>query len=240
MTPSSLLRVYHSRDVAMKFQMTGERNLQNLLLSDQLFTGYQPPETNAALIFGTDFTAAAHILGSHLDGPGAQRPIYVKRRGGKGYAAIAGTTGELLRPAHLGNPVYYLPLGKDSLPLLRTMGYPMWQEMLLREISRELFHFDNHPRWSFELDGQDIYILVCLSLPQIDLALRKIRMAAGQKVRIVCLDWQEPLFRLLLEPYAKDRDIRLTRLPAAYMEELSGHIKRCWEGSYGATERTGS
>lgn len=74
----------------MKFQMTGERNLQNLLLSDQLFTGYQPPETNAALIFGTDFTAAAHILGRHLDGPGAQRPIYVKRRGGKGYAAIGG------------------------------------------------------------------------------------------------------------------------------------------------------
>ena len=153
MTPSSLLRVYHSRDVAMKFQMTGERNLQNLLLSDQLFTGYQPPETTAALIFGTDFTAAAHILGRHLDGPGAQRPIYVKRRGGKGYAAIAGTTGELLRPANLGNPVYYLPLGKDSLPLLRMMGYPMWQEMLLREISRELFHFDNHPRWSIAQDS---------------------------------------------------------------------------------------
>ena len=239
MTPSSLLRVYHSRDVAMKFQVTGERNLQNLLLSSLVLTGYRPPETGAALIFGTDFTAAAHILDNHSGGP-AQQPVYAKRKGRKGYAAISGSTGELLQPTNLGNPAYYLPLCRDSLTLLELMHYSMWKEMLIREISRELFQLENNTRWTFELDGCTVYLLVCLNLPQIDLTLRKIRAAPHQWARIICLDWQEPLFRRLLEPYAKDRDIRLTRLPAAYMEDLSERIKRCWEECYGEDKRTNS
>ena len=230
MTPSYLFRVYHSREVAMKFQVTGEKNFRNLLLTDRIFTGYLPQADDAALIFGTDFTAAEHILRGNLEGNGAQLPIYVKSEGQKGYHAVKGTKGEMLTPGNLGNPAFYLPLCGESLSILRLMHYPFWQDTLIREINRELFHMENNSRWCFELDGCVVYILVCLNLPQFGLALQTIRTAADKKVRIICLDWQEPLFRQLLESIAHSRDIRITRLPAVYIEEIQKQLERYWEG----------
>jgi len=227
-TPSYLLRVYHSRDVAMKIQVTGERNFHNLLLSDLILSGYLPQENDAALVFGKDFTAAEHILGNHLERSNAQTPVYVKRGKKKGYHAIHGTKGEMLAPANLGNPTFYLPLYKESLGLLRLMHYPLWQNMLIREICREVFQLNNQERWCFETDGCTVYILVSLNLSQIALAMRNIRMSADKKIRIICLDWQEPFFSQMLEPFADHLDIRLTRLSAAYMESILKYFEQYW------------
>lgn len=230
MTPSCLLRVYHSRDVAMKFHVTGERNFHDLLLTAKVFRGYLPKQDNAALIFGSGFTAAQHILSSRLNGQTARMPVYTKRKGGKGYKALAGTAGEMLTPTNLGNPAFFLPLSADSRPLLRLMRYPFWQEEMVRRINREVFRLENHARWQFELDGRTVYILAALDLAQIDLALRSIKSSAGKKVWIICLDWQEPLFRQLLGSFPHSCEIRLTRLPAAYMDDLLAAFERFWEG----------
>lgn len=225
-TPSYLFRVYHSRDVAMKVQVTGERNFHNFLSTDFIFKGYRPCENNAVIILGTDFTAAIHILGSS----GVQAPIYVKDGSRRGYQAVKGAKGELITPSSLGKPAFYLPLQRESLMLLRLMQYPFWKEMLIREINREVFGLDNQERWSFELEGSSVYVLVPLALSQLSLSLQVIRTAVNKKVWIICLDWQEPLFRELLRPFACEREIRLTRLPSAYMEDLNHRFKEYWEG----------
>lgn len=230
-TPSYLLRVYHSRDVAMKFHSIGEQNFQCLLLSPKIFTGYLPEEQNAALILGTDFTAARHILEHHLAGYSSRMPLSAKKKGGKGYTAVNGLAGELVTPANLGRPAFYLPLCKDSLPLLRLMAYPFWQGFLVREVSRELFPRLSLPLWCFETDGYTVYILAALNLAQIDLAMRTVQGNSGKKVRFVCLDWQEPLFRQLLEPFAGQRDLWLTKLPARFLEGLLQREKEYWEGA---------
>ena len=231
LTPSYLLRVYHSRDVAMKFHSTGEQNLQCLLLSPKIFTGYLPEEQNAALIFGADFTAAQHILEHHLAGHSSRMPLSAKKKGGRGYTAVKGLAGELVTPTNLGKPAFYLPLCKDSLPLLRLMAYPSWQGFLVREINRGLFPQLEPSRWCFEADGYTVYILAALNLAQIDLAMRMVQGNSGKRVRIVCLDWQEPLFRPLLESFAGQRDLWLTKLPAGFLEGLLQREKEYWEGA---------
>ena len=69
-----------------------------------------------------------------------------------------------------------------------------------------------------------VYILAALNLAQIDLAMRMAQGHSGRKVRIVCLDWQEPLFRPL-------RDLWLTKLPAGFLEGLLQREKEYWEGA---------
>ena len=231
LTPSYLLRVYHSRDVAMKFHSTGEQNFQCLLLSPKIFTGYLPEEQNAALVLGTDFTAAQHILEHHLAGHSSRMPLSAKKKGGKGYTTVKGLAGELVTPTNLGKPAFYLPLCKDSLPLLRLMAYPFWQGFLVREISRGLLPDLEQAHWCFEKDGYMVYILAALNLAQIDLAMRMAQGHSGRKVRIVYLDWQEPLFRPLLEPFAGQRDLWLTKLPAGFLEGLLQREKEYWEGA---------
>jgi hypothetical protein len=193
LTPSCLLRVYHSRDVAMKFHSTGEHNFQCLLLSPKIFTGYLPEEQNAALIFGADFTAAQHILEYNLAGHSSRMPLSAKKKGGR--------------------------------------GYPSWQGFLVREISRGLFPQLEPSRWCFEEGGYTVYILAALNLAQIDLAIQMVQGNSGRKVRIVCLDWQVPLFRQLLEPFAGQRDLWLTKLPAGFVEGLLQREKEYWEGA---------
>ena len=231
LTPSYLLRIYHSRDVAMKFHSTGEQNFQCLLLSPKIFTGYLPEEQNAALILGTDFTAAQHILEHHLAGHSPRMPLSAKKKGGKGYTAVKGLAGELVTPTNLGKPAFYLPLCKDSLPLLRLMAYPFWQGFLVREICQGLLPDLEQAHWFFEKDGYMVYILAALNLAQIDLAMRMVQGHLGRKVRIVCLDWQEPLFRQLLEPFAGQRDLWITKLPAGFLEGLLQREKDDWEGA---------
>lgn len=229
MTPSYLLRVYHSRDVAMKFHVTGERNFRALLLSDFVFSGYVPLDRDGVLIFGDDFTAAAHIIEHNLYGYSSRLPAYVKRAGGKkGYEPRKGTSGEMLTPTNLGKPAFYLPLRAESLELLQLMRFPFWQEAFLREINRELFGLLDQPRWCFQCEAYMAYILAALNLTQIDVAFRSIRNTPEQKVRIICLHWQEEFFRALLEPFAGKRSIWLTRLPADYLAGQIGQLEDDW------------
>ena len=230
MTPSFLFRVYHSRDVAMKFHITGERRLQNLLLSGAVFRGYLPEASRGALLLGNDFTALLHILEHHLAGHSAKSPVYVKNRGRKGYEALPGGIGERVTPGNLGEPAFYLPLTSDSLPLLRMMRYPFWQELLTREVCRELFGLDNQPRWTFDHEGGSVYLLFTLCLQQISLAMSAVRLSPEKRIRLVCLDWQAPLFRELLSPFASNRDIRVTTLPDGYISDLQRKFDLYWGG----------
>lgn len=232
-TPSCLMRVYHSRSVAMKFHTTGEQNFQNLLLSEKVFTGRLPAEQNAVLILGDDFTAALHVLQHRLAGYSARIPMSAKQRGKSGYTSFQEAVGEMLTPTNLGNPAFYLPLCRDSLGLLRLMAYPFWQDGLVREISRALFPQEKQPRWYLEQDGYAVYILAALNLPQIDLALRMIQGNSKKKARIICLNWQELLFRQLLEPFAGQRDLWLTKLPAGFLDGLLQKYKEEWGDTNG-------
>lgn len=230
MTPSFLFRVYHSRDVAMKFHISGERNLQNLLLTGAAFRGYLPERSRAALILGNDFTALLHIMEHHLAGRSAKSQVYVKGRGAEGYKALKGSIGERVTPGNLGEPSFYLPLKPESLTLLRMMRYPFWQDLLTREICRELFGLENQPRWNFEHDGVPVYLLGALCLQQIGLAMNAIRLSPEKRAHILCLDWQTPLFRELLSPFASSREIRVTTLPDAYISRLEKQFDLYWGG----------
>lgn len=230
MTPSCLFRVYHSRDVAMKFHITGERRLQNLLLTGEVFRGYLPERNHAALLLGNDFTALLHILEHHLAGHSAKSPVYVKDRGRKGYKSLQGGIGERVTPSNLGEPSFYLPLTLDSFPLLRMMRYPFWQELLTKEVCRELFGLENQPRWTFDHKRDSVYLLFTLCLQQISLAMSAVRLSPEKRIRLVCLDWQAPLFRELLSPFASNRDIRVTTLPNGYISNLQRKFELYWGG----------
>ena len=230
MTPSHLFRVYHSRDVAMKFHITGERNLQSLLGAGLAFRGYLPEEAGAALIFGSGFTSLLRVMEHHLAGHSARAQVYVKKKKGDGYAEMKGAIGERLTPGNLGDPAFFLPLERESLTLLRMMRYPFWQELLTREVCRELFRLENQPRWCFEHDGCSVYLLPSLCLQQMGITLKAIRLSPEKKFHIVCLDWQEPLFRELLEPLSAGRNIQVTALPTAYMESLQKRFDLYWGG----------
>lgn len=229
MTPSRLLRVYHSRDVAMKFRVAGERNFRSLLLTNLVFSGHLPDDRDGVLIFGGNFTAAVRTIEHHLYGRSSRLPVSARRSGcKKGYAAMGGAGGEMLTPTNLGNPAFYLPLRAESLELLRMMQFPLWQESFLQEVNRELFGDAGQTKWCFERDGQMVFILAALNLSQIDVAFRSIRSAAAQKVWMICLHWQEKFFRELLEPFIGKRSIRLTKLPPDYMTELLKRFETEW------------
>lgn len=108
------------------------------------------------------------------------------------------------------------------------MRFPFWQETLLHEVNRELFGLPGQTRWCFQHDGYMVYVLAALNLPQIDMAFRAIRNTPEQKVRMICLYWQEEFFRSLLEPYVGKRNIWLTRLTADHIDSLARRIELDW------------
>ena len=135
-----------------------------------------------------------------------------------------------MTPSNLGEPAFYLPLISDSLSLLRMIRYPFWQELLTREVCRELFWLDNQPRWTFDHEGTSVYLLFTLCLQQISLAMSAIRLSPEKRIRLVCLDWQAPLFRELLSHLAPHRDIRVTTLPDEYISDLQRKFNLYWGG----------
>ena len=230
MTPSCLFRIYHCRDVAMKFHIAGERNLQNLLLTDQVFRGFRPEITNTALLLGYDFTALQHILESHFAGRSAKSPVYVKKRERKGYEALKGSIGERVTPGNLGTPSFYLPLRAESLTLAHVMRYPFWQELLIREINRDLMKLDNQPRWSYEQGGTSYFLLFSLCLQQINLMLQTLRLSPNKRVQIFCLDWQESFFRELLANLLAKPEVHITPLSADYINNFQRQLEFYWGG----------
>ena len=228
MTPGCLLRVFHSRDVAMKLKLTGETNFKKLLFSDEVYGGFMPDDREAVLVFGNDFSAARLIVEHHLYGHNIYLPKVVKRSGKKGgYEVMKGSGGELLGPANLGNPAYYLPLDKAGLELLPLFQFPRWADFLHRNINNRAFGVADQPKWSFEQDGRTFYVLASLNLPQIAHALRTIKNDLERPFAIACLDWQIPLFSDLLLPY-QDRDILVKRMPPDFMDEVANDLYDYW------------
>ena len=165
-----------------------------------------------------------------LAGHSAKSPVYVKGQGSGGYKALKGSIGERVTPGNLGEPSFYLPLKPESLTLLRMMRYPFWEELLTKEICRELFGLANQPRWNFEHEGCSVCLLPTLCLQQISLAVNAIRLSPEKGTRIVCLDWQAPLFQALLSPFASSREIRVTTLPDTYIARLEKQFDLYWGG----------
>lgn len=109
-TPTSLYRIYHSRDVAMRFYKTGEENFSFLLQA--AFTGYVPADNRGILVFGQDFLSAISILDNYLREKSIPPSKNVKNEG------------DVLNTTNLGNPLFYLPLCSEATDILRLMQFP--------------------------------------------------------------------------------------------------------------------
>jgi hypothetical protein len=228
MTPSYLLRVFHSRDVAMKFNVTGERNMRSLLLSDAVFSGYLPGERRGALVFGDDYTAAEKIIERHISGSKAKLPSTVKRKGR--YQSRPAAADVMLGTTNLGNPLFFVPMERRALILLRLMQYPFWQETLCRFINRTCFGQIRNNDWCHELEGRQVYILAGLNLTQIGVALQNIVRQPQQPVTLAYFDWQHGFFERLLERYGGHGDFIVKRMTSDYDVSTLATMNEYWEG----------
>jgi len=228
MTPGYLLRVYHSRDVAMKFNKTGEANMRSLLLSDAVFSGYLPDEKRGVLVFGDDYTAAEKIIERHISGNRAKLPHTVKRNGR--YYNKQSAAGVLLGTANLGTPVFYLPMERRALELLRIMQYPAWQDTFCRFINGTCFDERNNDKWCYEHDGRQIYVLASLNLTQIGIAMKNIVKQPEQPVTLVYFDWQHAFFERLINRHGGHNDILIKRMTAQYDVSTRSTMDEFWRG----------
>lgn len=227
MTPDCLLRVYHSRDVALKFLKTGENNFRNRLLGDHVFRGFRPAGTDAVLIFGAGFTSASHIIMYSLDGINTRMSLHVKKSEAKQAGKRKVVAGERLTPSNLGKPSYYLPLDVNGMAMAALFQYPGWEPMLNREIYRQAFGVPDQPGYYHELDERKIYVLASLNMNHIERAIQQISTQPNPAT-IVCLNWQEPLFRELLTPI-HGRSIQVLRMPDSFVDEAAGKLNDFWK-----------
>ncbi len=228
MTPSYLLRVYHSRDVAMKFNVTGERNMRSLLLSDAAFSGYLPVERRGVLVFGDDYSAAEKIIERHISGNKAKLPSTVKRKGR--YQSRPAAADVMMGTTNLGAPLFYAPMERSALVLLRLMQYPLWQETLCRFINHTCFNQVRNNSWCHDLEGRQVYILAALNLTQIGVALQNIVRRPQQPVTLAYFDWQHSFFEKLLERYGGYGDFIVKRMTEDYDVTANQRMKEYWEG----------
>ena len=235
MTPDYLLRVFHSRDVAIKLKITGEKNFTKLLTTGLVYSGYLPTGLDGLLVFGNGFSAARLVIEHNLNGDRKDLPYYVRKKGKAGnkkkpeYELLKGTGegGELLRPGDIGNPIFYLPLNSGGLELLPLFQFPGWADVLHRGINRQAFGIADQPMWCFNLDGRMVYVLASLNLTDIDHTLRMIKTKPAQPFAIACLEWQLPLFSDLLMPF-KEQDIVVKVMPRDFMEKMTANLYDIW------------
>lgn len=235
MTPDHLLRIFHSRDVAMKLKITGEKKFFKLLESDLVYSGYRPSAKEGVLVFGQGFSTARLVIEHNLNGDTKDLPYYVKKSGKARnrkkpkYELLEGTGkgGELLQPANIGNPTFFLPLDSGGLELLPLFQFPDWADVLHRSINKLAFHLDDEPKWCHEMDGRKIYLLASLNLTWIDHVMRLIKNEPEQAFTIACLHWQTPLFIDLLQPF-KTQDIVVKVMESSFMEEVKNKLYDIW------------
>ncbi|MDR1704985.1 MAG: hypothetical protein LBS19_09945 [Clostridiales bacterium] len=227
MTPDYLLRVYHSRDVALKFQKTGERNFRIRILGSEMFQGFRPGNTDAILVCGYGFEAACHIIGLSLDGLGTQLAYYGKKTkvGTDADGERKITVGERLTPSNLGNPSFYLPLDANGMAMASLFQYPAWERMMNREISRQVYGIEQEKSF-YEVADRKVFVLASLNMTAIERAFHHIR-TQDNPVTVICLNWQEPLFRNILTPI-RNCDIVVKLMPGGFVEELAGKLDEYW------------
>ncbi len=190
LTPSCLFRAYHSRDVAMRFHMTGEENFTAMLRS--AFTGYIPADNSGVILFGQDWTAASGILDNYLREKAAPPP----KRGEAGSAAL-GTT-------NLGNPLLYLPLRKETLELLALMRFPDWRRSLMNYASVAHAELEQNS-WSYQYEGRRVFIIADLNLTNLAIVLRGMMRNPREPVTLICISWQEDFIMGLVKEYGGEK-----------------------------------
>ena len=211
-TPSNLFRVYHSRDVAMRFYKTGEENMSALTLS--AFTGYVPNDKTGILVFGQEWLAAQSILDIYL-------------RGKKIIPSKDDLTGEILSTTNLGNPLFYLPMRRESPELLRLMRFPDWRKSLM------LFASTSHAgcsqtNWNYNYEGRQVFIIADLSLTHLAILLRGMMRSPREPITLICLPWQLDIIQNLAQEYGSKANVQITPLPDHFMNDLLANLKNHW------------
>ena len=214
-TPSNLFRVYHSRDVAMRFFKTGEENLSALLNS--VFTGFMPNDQRGVLVFGVDWLAANSILDNYLN----DKTIPSSKSGE--------LAGEILNTTNLGNPLFYLPLRGEALELLRLMCFPDWRKSLMYYASVS-YARQEQTSWSFQHENRRVYIIADLNLTNLAILLRGMMKNPTEPITLLCLPWQHEFFWKLIQEYGGDRaNVQLVLLHESFMDNLiNNHMKPYW------------
>jgi len=205
-TPSCLFRVYHSRDVAMRFFKTGEENFSALLRST--FTGYVPADNSGILVFGQDWLSAISILDNYL----REKAIPPPKKGD--------IQGEILNPANLGNPLFYLPLRSEAMELLRLMRFPDWRKSLMYYASIAHAKLEQIG-WSYQYENRRVYITADLNLTNLAIVLRGMMKNPREPVSLLCLPWQQEFFWNLVQDYGGDKaNAQILLLHDNFMENL--------------------
>ena len=181
MTPTSLFRVYHSRDVAMRFHKTGEENFSALL--GAAFTGYMPDDKNGILVFGQGWLAAASILDIYL----CDKSIWPPKED---------IPREILGTTNLGNPLFYLPLRSEALELLRLIHFPDWRKSLMYFASTSYANL-NQTGWTFQHEERRVCIVADLNLTNLAIILRSMMKNPREPVTLICLPWQKDFIVIL-------------------------------------------
>ena len=205
LTPSSLLRVYHSRDVAMRFHRTGEENFSALLRS--AFTGYIPKDNSGVLVFGQSWTSVSSIFDFYLRG---KPPIPPKK---------GSVPGELLGTTNLGNPLFYLPIRAESLELLSLMGFPDWRRSLMYWISVAHAKLEQN-NWSYQHESRRVYIVADMNLTNLAIVLRGIMKEPRAPVTLICLPWQQDFMAGLIKEYGAKADAEIAVMHECFLSNL--------------------
>jgi len=205
-TPTSLYRVYHSRDVAMRFFKTGEENFSALLRST--FTGYVPADNSGILVFGQDWQCAVSVLDFYL-----RDKIMPPPKDGK-------AVGDILSTTNLGNPLFYLPLRSEAVELLRLMRFPDWRRSLMYYAS--VAHAKlTQTGWSYPFENRRVYIIADLNLTNIAIVLRGMMKNPREPVSLLCLPWQQEFILTLVQDYGGDKaNAQILLLHENFMENL--------------------
>lgn len=190
LTPDNILRIFHSRDVALEFKSTGENKLTSLL--PKLFSGYLPPRRQGLFVFGNGFLSAKKILATEFS------PERIRM------AKVSNKT--CLGTKNLGNPLFYLPVIPDSIPLLRLFQYPGWEGSVSSFMAKQLYGSFKERQDVFYADGDDgsaLFIGLTLNLTAVAGLIRAVR-DKPRSVSLICLNWQKEFYRETLDNYAGD------------------------------------
>ena len=186
-TPDYLLRVFHSRDVALEYKATGENKLKDSL--QKIFTDKLPPYRQGLLVLGDGFKAAEKILETEFN-PERAKMLRVTRK-------------TCIGPKNLGTPLFYFPVLPESLPMLRLLQFPGWEGSVSPFMARQLYKNYRERNDVYFAEGDDgtvIYIGLSLNLTSFARLMRDMRERA-RNISFICLNWQKEFYETMLKRY---------------------------------------
>ena len=97
---------------------------------------------------------------------------------------------------------------------------------MYREINRQAFDIPDESRFYYEHGDRKVFILASLNMGNIEWTLNQVRIRSNP-VLIICLEWQEPLFRELLTPIC-GRDMRVLMTSKSFEGEIAAKLDNYW------------